>query len=325
VDSGVARRVCHVEGAGLHLTALAGDLLGRLKEEMLKSVFGLNFGFFGKNPYKKIDDFYVALDKKRIRRTNNIRLIPNINGRRGGKSSYAEWAHVIGIFQTLMYIHLDDRDDNQILDVGCGTGLLGIASEPFLGENGRYVGIDVMAPDIEFCKRHYDSSKFSFLHLDVNNPAYAPDQRVENAPWNIGSGKFDLVTALSVWTHFNEADALFYFAEVNRVLKPGGKAIITFFLLDERYEETLPLRSDQKGKYHMTPQNRWIFDQPAYGSDAWFHPQWAKVPEKAIGVKRDGLNRLISSTGLQKIAHYQGNWKEIPGVFFQDIVVFQKS
>lgn len=279
----------------------------------------------GGNIYRLLDRFFLPLDKGHIRRTQNIRLIPGENHRRGGKYSYAEWAHVIGIFQTLMFIHLNKSENNVILDVGCGTGLLGISSEPFLGEHGRYIGIDVAKQDIDFCRGHYRSSKFSFFHLDVNNPAYTPHQKTERLKWDVNSHSVDLVTALSVWTHLNEADARFYIGEVNRVLKPSGKAIITFFLLDEVYEKSLSLRSNKKGRYHMTPQDSWIFDQPAYGSNDWFYPKWVKTPEGALGVTSEGLRHLLSKTELQRIEHYQGNWKEVPGVFFQDVVILQKT
>ena len=85
-----------------------------------------------KGEYHQIDNQYLAMDRSFIRRTKNIRLIPTEENRRGGKYSYAEWAHVIGIFQTLMFVHLKNKEDNTILDIGCGTGLMGIASEPFL-------------------------------------------------------------------------------------------------------------------------------------------------------------------------------------------------
>jgi SAM-dependent methyltransferase len=223
-----------------------------------------------------------------------------------------------------MYIHLDKKSDNLILDVGCGTGLLGISSEPFLGEKGRYVGIDVMENDIKFCRNHYPPSSFEFIHFDSSNPAYAPSQKSKRLKWNLEDERFDLVTALSVWTHLNEEDALFYIKEVNRILKIGGKAIITFFLLDDLYERSLKIRSSEKGKYHFTSQNMWIFDKPAYDSEAWLCPKWAKVPESAIGVTNVGFERLITESELELIKHYPGNWKEIPGVFFQDILVFQK-
>ncbi len=48
-------------------------------------------------PYKLLDKFYLSLDKPQILRTKNLQLIPPESNRRGGKHSYAEWAHVIGI------------------------------------------------------------------------------------------------------------------------------------------------------------------------------------------------------------------------------------
>ena len=77
------------------------------------------------------------------------------------------------------------------------------------------------------------------------------------------------------------------------------------------------MRSKEAGKYHMTSQEQWIFDQPAYGSDAWFCPKWVQVPENAIGITNAGLHCLISVAKMELIGHYQGNWKEVPGVFFR--------
>jgi SAM-dependent methyltransferase len=274
--------------------------------------------------YHLLDSYYLPLDRNYIQRTANIRLIPNENDRRGGKYSYAEWAHVIGIFQTLMFLHLRQKEGNRIFDVGCGTGLMAIACEPFVGANGQYTGIDVMKDDIDFCRCHYDSSKFEFIHFDAVNAFYAPAQRRTKLKWPVYSDSYDLVTALSVWTHLNKEDALFYFREIHRVLKPKGKAMITFFLLDETYRKSVDLRKDQRGRFHMTLQNQWIFDQSSYDSNAWLHPKWAEVPENAIGVTEVGLEKIISSSGMKLVEHHQGNWKEIPGVFFQDVLIFQK-
>ena len=275
--------------------------------------------------YRTLDSAFIPLDKELVRRTTNLQLIPEARFRTGGKISYAEWAHVIGIFQTLIHLHLEDKQNSTILDVGCGTGLLAIASEPFLGERGKYLGIEVAKANIDFCRAHYPEPKFEFIHLETDNAFYSPQHGDRQRAWPVDNNSVDLTTALSVWTHFNEEDATFYLKEVSRVLKPGGKAIITFFLLDDLYHTSVDTRSSQPGKYSKMPQDRWIFDQPSYGSTRCYHPRWADIPEKAIGLTQEGLDLILDISGLKLIGQHTGNWKEVPGIFFQDVLVFHKE
>ncbi len=272
--------------------------------------------------FAKADNAYLYFDKTLIRRTKNLRLVPNYRNRTGGKISYGEWCHVIGIFQTLLFQHLNTKTDNVILDIGCGSGILGISSEPFLGKDGKYIGIDVNQNDIRFCKRHYPKDRFLFKHYNTFNSAYAPGQPQVKAKWDIEDKSIDMVTALSVWTHLGKEDAVFYFKEIDRVLKPDGKAIVTFFLLDDTYVTTLKMRSDATGRYHNTNQKQWVFDTPLSPSEMWFSPSWATKPEQAVGITPSGIDHLIQDTDLTLCNTYTGNWKEVPGLFFQDILVF---
>lgn len=273
--------------------------------------------------YTSLDAVYLPLDREQVLRTRNLRLIPAEPRRRGGKVSYAEWAHVVGVFQTLVGQQCEWRDDLRVLDVGCGSGLLAIACEPFIGR-GRYTGIDVAASQIEFCRGHYPAATCEFLHLDTVNPFYAPDQAPEPRPWPLQDASFDMVTALSVWTHFREEDARFYLAELARVLRPGGRALVTLFLLDEDYRRSLPREAGQVSQFHGTPAGRWAFDQPAYGATGWRCPAWAEVPEQAIGVDAVAWSELLADCGLELLEIMPGNWKERPGAFFQDVLVLGK-
>lgn len=274
--------------------------------------------------FPQIDKAFRGIDRQHIRRTKNLRLIPDFKNRRGGKLSYGEWAHVIGIFQTLIYQNLSAKAGNHILDIGCGTGLLGISAEPYTSGEGTYTGIDVMREDINYCKENFKNKNYNFIHFDIANPRYASNQSKILKAWPIEDNSKDLVTALSVWTHLREEDARFYFKEIYRVLKPKSRAIITFFYLDEDYEASLTIRKNERGRFHSTNQMNWVFDKKAYDSEDWFTTKLVKNPEDATAISKKGMETIIKESGLKLIQYNPGNWKEKPGMYFQDILVFEK-
>ena len=273
----------------------------------------------------KLEKEYLPLDKSVVYRTQNIKNIPPIEHRRGGKLAYSEWAHVIGLFQTLIFTHVQRPESNIVLDVGCGTGLLGIACEPYVKNGGRYIGLDVSADDIDFCKSHYTMDHYEFIHLDAQNKFYNATSGLTDCKWPIEDNFVDLVTALSVWTHFNESDARRYMAEVERVLKDGSYAIITCFHKDDLYEATLHSRKNAVSEFHGTNQMNWVFNTPAYDSSDWFCTEQATIPEQAIAISTQGLESLFSGLRLSLEKIHVGNWKETPGLFFQDIMIIKKN
>jgi SAM-dependent methyltransferase len=275
--------------------------------------------------YDLVDAVYLHLDKQRVLRTCNITKIPRSCNRRGGKLSHAEWAHVIGLFQALICDSLGDVNDPTIVDIGCGTGLLQMASDPFLGNQGKYIGLDVQKGDVEFCRSHYNLDLCQFIHTNTKNCMYNPQAEAIRSAWAIKEESADLVTALSVWTHFDEQDAVFYLKEVFRVLKPGKKAIISFFLLDEHYNQELmkPSGADKR-RFNRTCYNMWKFSQKTANSDDWYCADWAKVPEEAIGITNGGVSQLLAESGFSLEKSYVGNWKNCPGLYFQDVLILNK-
>jgi len=274
--------------------------------------------------YAEIDRRFRPLDLEKVLRTRSLSLIPDAAHRHGGKIAFSEWCHVAGVFQSLIHLNLEKRSAPTILDVGCGTGLLAIAAEPLLGERGHVHGIDVSERNIAFCRGHFPPDRFTFHHLATHNATYAPRQQTAQAPWSFADAAFDMVTALSVWTHLNEPDARFYLKEVGRVLKPGARAVITFFVLDELYEQTRGARVGGSSKYHRGDQSIDRFDQPCSASGRWFSKSGLKNPEDAIAVTRAGIEQMAADASLEWEAYHTGNWKEAPGLYFQDVLVFRR-
>lgn len=275
--------------------------------------------------YSIADAAFGGFERRHIAQNKQLARIPSLKGRKGGTDTISEWAYTIGLFQAVIHQAVGQREQLDVLDVGCGTGRLSLAAAPLLGEKGSYVGIDVNAGDVAFCRRHYDDPRVSFLHLEHNNRLYARNQGPTFKRYPLADETFDVATALSVWTHLNEADAIFYAKEVARVLRPGGKAVITFFSLDDEYRRFLEAGIDRPSPYSFRDPGRYRFDVPVDGSQDWLCPDWVHAPEAAIGVTPAGLERLQQESGLAVTARHRGQWKNASGLFFQDVLILSKS
>ncbi|MBW8812613.1 MAG: class I SAM-dependent methyltransferase [Caulobacterales bacterium] len=249
--------------------------------------------------------------------------IPPASKRGGGLGTfpYSEWCYTIGIFQTLIFENLPKRPV-RMLDVGCGVGRLYLAAKTYLTDGDSYLGIDVGKSFIDICNEQYTQPDVAFLHTEASNGYYAKGTGGGPAAWPIADGAQNLVTALSVWTHLREGDWRFYLNEVGRVLQPGGRAIISFFILDDLYQPEA--KSATISRFYPQPENKWIFDAPVYESADWKCPTWADVPEVATAVPKACFDEAVAEASLRVVRYLPGQWKEQPGFFFQDVVVFEK-
>jgi len=129
------------------------------------------------------------------------------------------------------------RPDERLLDVGCGIGRLAVPLTRYMSRRGRYDGFDVVADGIAWCREKITRRfpHFRFLPADVRNRYYNPGGGVEAAGYVFPypDGVFDVAVLASVFTHLTPPDAARYVAEVARVLRPGGRCLATFFLLNE--------------------------------------------------------------------------------------------
>ena len=128
------------------------------------------------------------------------------------------------------------RPSDAVLDVGCGIGRMARPLAGFLDASGSYDGFDVNREGIGWCRRHYARRpNFRFRVADLYNRRYNPHGAHSAADYRFpyDDATFDFAIATSVLTHLLESEADHYLAEIKRVLKPGGRALVTFFLLND--------------------------------------------------------------------------------------------
>ena len=97
-----------------------------------------------------------------------------------------------------------------ILDFGCGCGRV---IRQWANLSASLCGCDYNPKSIQWCRKNLPFASFEVNRLDPPLP-YADRQ-------------FDLVYALSVFTHLPEPSMFAWLREMNRVLKPGGLLIIS--------------------------------------------------------------------------------------------------
>ena len=141
----------------------------------------------------------------------------------------------------------------RVLDVGCGVGRMAVALTGHLSAEGRYDGFDIVHDGIAWCQKAITSRypNFRFQHADIYNKEYNPTGAVRAAEYVFpyADASFDFAFLTSVFTHMLPEDVVHYLRELHRVLRPGGRCAVTWFVLDDEARRRIdaglagPLRS----------------------------------------------------------------------------------
>ncbi len=128
----------------------------------------------------------------------------------GSESLRARQAPDLAWFRDGVLDRADLRPDDALLDVGCGTGLIGFGALERLGPDGRVVFSDVSQDLLDHCRRTAgDDERCSFVRASAEDLAGVADTSV------------DVVTTRSVLIYADRKASAF--AEFFRVLRPGGR------------------------------------------------------------------------------------------------------
>ena len=204
------------------------------------------------------------------------------------------------------------RPDDAILDMGCGLGRVAIPLQRVI-DSGSYNGFDIVADII-----HWDtinitgvSPNFTFHHIDAQNTTYNPEGSLKpvGTRFPYPSGAFSFAFATSLFSHLLADATKRYLQELKRVLRPRGRAVLTFFLLDELVES----RAE-----HGTTD----IDFP----HRWDHGRLNNLdqPEDAVAYDLDWLTHLVEEVGFEVRSIHLGTWSgHADGPSYQDVLVIR--
>ena len=124
----------------------------------------------------------------------------------------------------------------RVLDVGSGTGRVALGLTSYLEPGSSYEGIEIVRPAVRWCQRVFTGEypSFHFRHVDLRNGMYNPKGSIEPDEFEFPfpADSFDFAILTSVFTHLPRSTIDRYLAELQRVLALGGRAMVTFFLLN---------------------------------------------------------------------------------------------
>ena len=153
----------------------------------------------------------VALGPQRVTPTDGVALPPRRLMVRVAGTADADWFLRSGqAGYDAIAAHVPLADTQSVLDFGCGCGRV---TRYFRDHHGEVAGSDVNRDAVSWCR-----SNLPFARFEANGLA---------PPLAFDDESFDLVYALSVFTHLTADLQLAWRDELRRVLRPGGRLLVT--------------------------------------------------------------------------------------------------
>lgn len=224
----------------------------------------------------------------------------------------------IGLEFLKWFVNLGELKPNErVLDIGSGIGRMALPLTQYL-QGGTYDGVEITADGVVWCAENITPryENFRFQRLDLAHPLYNPTgaMRTEEVRLPFKDASFDFIFLTSVITHLTAPEVKAYAREIRRVLAPGGRCLMTAFLLNTPARQGLI-----EGKGALP------FDGKSSESEIY---AYADNPTAAVAFEEDYLLSFFWNADMRRTRPpIYGRWsgRVSPGDSFQDINVLQAA
>jgi ubiquinone/menaquinone biosynthesis C-methylase UbiE len=211
--------------------------------------------------------------------------------------------------------------DDSVLEIGCGVGRDAIELTRLLARQGKYVGIDIIKPSIDWCKQNITKKykNFSFHYYDIKSQIHNSGGTISTQDIKLPAKdkSVDRILLHSVFTHMYEKDIVHYLKEFNRVLKDDGLVLASFFVIDDAALAALK-KGKTKGHRHILTFKHKL-NKDCYINDETY-------PEGAMGYTPKKISSMLRKANLGNHGQYvhRGAWSSLQGSNGQDIIILEK-
>jgi SAM-dependent methyltransferase len=216
----------------------------------------------------------------------------------------------IGFVHALLIGRGQLKQHERVLDLGSGNGQKAAALAGYLSPQGRYEGLDIVSDGIEWCRAAYAPyPNFRFtLACDLYSSHYNPIGTVKAEHFTLPypAQSFDLAFCCSLFTPLMPRETERYLQELGRVLAPGGRLVMTAFLLNDA--------TDPDG-----PTNAVRFPHAAEGCRV----REASNPSNALALPEANVRNWLKSAGMRVSEVAYGTWYGAPDLLgcLQDTII----
>jgi SAM-dependent methyltransferase len=221
------------------------------------------------------------------------------------------------------------RGDQHLLDVGCGCGKTALALLRTIRPPGSYTGFDIQPKLIDFMNRLFAQLGLSeHFHADcfpIENEFYrgaGKPVRAEEFEFPYDADRFDCSFLSSVFTHMLSESVMNYARNLARVVRAGGRILVSAFLL-----ENSPEGSSGGAPWADSPRRRALHEPPNPVDRGRLKVLKPDNPGYLVAYRLDFLTDTFRNFGCHLVGEpLWGSWSGRSDFYsYQDFLVFRKE